>query len=75
MYQETVAIKMERRDAKMPLLATEHRFYSNLGPRSGLPRILYFGECGIYSALVMDLLGPNLEQLFATCGYRFTLKV
>jgi hypothetical protein len=26
----------------------------------GFPKVHYFGTCGKYIALVMDLLGPNL---------------
>ncbi len=40
----------------------------------GLPKIFYFGTCGKYNALVMDLMGPCLEDLFDACGRKFTLK-
>ena len=40
----------------------------------GIPRVLYFGQCGSINCLVMELLGPNLEDLFQFCGGRFSLK-
>lgn len=34
----------------------------------------YFGHSSDSSALVMDLMGPSLEDLFNKCGRKFSLK-
>ncbi|EFX89320.1 hypothetical protein DAPPUDRAFT_23401, partial [Daphnia pulex] len=74
---EHVAIKLEPLKSKAPQLHLEYRFYRMMGRRStttGLPEVYYFGPCGKYSALVMELMGPSLEDLFDLCGRRFSLK-
>ncbi|KAH9423620.1 Casein kinase I isoform gamma-2 [Dermatophagoides pteronyssinus] len=44
------------------------------GPLPGLPKVYHFGECGPYYAMVMELLGPNLEQLMVANNSRFSLR-
>ena len=41
---------------------------------AGIPNIKWFGAEGDYNVLVMDLLGPSLEDLFGYCNRKFTLK-
>lgn len=41
---------------------------------AGVPQVYYFGQEGLYNILVIDLLGPNLEDLFDMCGRKFTIK-
>ena len=72
---EDLAVNLEVSTAKMPMLFLEHRFFKAIGREVGFPRIWYYGTCGgRYNALVMDLLGPNLEQLFVANNRIFSIK-
>ncbi|KAG0289143.1 serine/threonine protein kinase, partial [Dissophora globulifera] len=71
---EEVAIKLESIKAKHPQLEYEARVYKTLAGGIGIPFIRWFGtECD-YNAMVMDLLGPSLEDLFNFCSRKFSLK-
>lgn len=40
----------------------------------GIPSIKWAGIDGEDNVLVLDLLGPSLEDLFVYCGRKFSLK-
>uniref|UniRef100_A0A5K3F632 non-specific serine/threonine protein kinase n=1 Tax=Mesocestoides corti TaxID=53468 RepID=A0A5K3F632_MESCO len=74
---EEVAVKLEKVSARHPQLFFESKVYRVLSDTPGLPHIQYYGFDGVnnaYHALVMDLLGPSLEDLFNFCGRCFTMK-
>ncbi|KND01651.1 CK1/CK1/CK1-D protein kinase [Spizellomyces punctatus DAOM BR117] len=71
---EEVAIKLESVKAKHPQLEYESKVYKSLAGGVGIPFVRWFGiECD-YNCMVIDLLGPSLEDLFNFCGRKFTLK-
>ncbi|KAL9605404.1 MAG: hypothetical protein Q9179_001385, partial [Wetmoreana sp. 5 TL-2023] len=71
---EEVAIKLEHVYAVPPLLEAEVDIYRSLAGGVGIPRVHdYLFECE-YNAMVFELLGPSLQDLFNFCSRRFSLK-
>ena len=73
-----VAIKIESSKARFPTLSHEKRVYGALQGGLGVPKV-YWGDTEILqgnesNVLVMDLLGPSLEDLFIFCSKKFTMK-
>lgn len=62
--KEEVAIKLEYCGSKMKYLFYEKDIYAKLKGKHGFPTILWDGLEGEYNCLVMELLGPSLEDLF-----------
>ncbi|KAH9945369.1 kinase-like protein [Epithele typhae] len=71
---QPVAIKFEPRKSEAPQLRDEYRSYRTLNGTPGVPQVHYFGQEGLHNVLVIDLLGPNLEDLFDMCGRKFSIK-
>eukprot|EP01062_Namystynia_karyoxenos_P017827 TRINITY_DN16601_c0_g1_i1.p1 TRINITY_DN16601_c0_g1~~TRINITY_DN16601_c0_g1_i1.p1 ORF type:complete len:375 (+),score=95.69 TRINITY_DN16601_c0_g1_i1:102-1127(+) len=74
-----VAIKLEPAKTKHPQLIYEARLYKllnhgNTHTPPGLPRVYWYGQEGDYNVMVIDLLGPSLEDLFTFNGKRFSTK-
>lgn len=65
------------RSAHQPHLAHEARLYAHMSRNTvtvGIPRIKWYGTEGEFNILVMELVGPSLEDLFDHCKHRFKLS-
>ncbi|XP_020712523.1 casein kinase I isoform X2 [Athalia rosae] len=71
---EEVAIKLECIKTRHPQLHIESKFYKMMQGGVGIPTIKWCGSEGDYNVMVMELLGPSLEDLFNFCSRRFSLK-
>lgn len=71
---EEVAVKLELVRARHPQLLYESKLYKVLQGGVGIPHIRWFGQERDYNVLVMELLGPSLEDLFNFCSRNFTIK-
>ena len=70
-----VAIKLEQRNKNIQLLEFESKVYRYLyQPGKGIPKIYWSGIQDDYNVLVIEMLGPNLENLFNLNRQRFSLK-
>ncbi|KAJ1343497.1 casein kinase I isoform delta [Batrachochytrium salamandrivorans] len=72
--QEEVAVKLESTRAKHPQLEYEARVYKSLAGGVGIPFVRWYGVEMDFNCMVIDLLGPSLEDLFNFCGRKFSLK-
>lgn len=78
---EQVAIKLEPLGSKIPQLLPEARLaklLGILGPKGvpeldaiGVPRVHWYGIEGDFNVMVIDQLGPSLEDLFQFAGRHF----
>ena len=71
---EDVAVKFEPAKTKFPQLYYEAKLYKIYDGAIGVPNMYFFGQIADYNVLVMDLLGPSLEDLYEYCRRKFSLK-
>ena len=69
------AVKLEQTDKKPAQLFFEHKVYSLFLNEVGFPKIYHYGAEGDYNTLVMQLLGPSLEDLVKSKKSLSTLSV
>jgi len=69
-----VAMKFEAHGTRCPQLRHEYKVYRELNNCMGFGTVSFFGIHQNYNVMVMDLLGPSLEDLFVQCDRHFSLK-
>lgn len=75
---EQAAVKLEVYKSGVPVqLQTEYHLLKTLNNNPGITKTYWFGRDGVqnlYTALVMEYLGPSLEDLHVYCDCKFSLK-
>lgn len=81
---EEVGIKLEPMHSKYPQLFYESKIYMMLQGGGilndllitivGIPELFWCGTQGNYNIMIINLLGPSLEDTFNYCKRKFTLK-
>mmetsp|Transcript_63107 Transcript_63107/g.176504 ORF Transcript_63107/g.176504 Transcript_63107/m.176504 type:complete len:470 (-) Transcript_63107:304-1713(-) len=71
---EELAVKCESVKSKHPMLMYEAKLVKHLQGVPGIATVHYCDVEGDYNVMVMDLLGPSLEDLFNGCQRKFSLK-
>lgn len=71
---EEVAMKVESAKAKHPQLIYESKLLKHLQGAPGIAQIYYCDAEADFNIMVMELLGPSLEDLFNLCSRQFTLR-
>ncbi|XP_040164757.1 casein kinase I-like [Anopheles arabiensis] len=72
--KQPVVMKMASKEVDRLLLATERRIYARLPKARGWPRLIDAGTYRKRDVLVLERLGPSLQDLLNLCGGRFGLK-
>ncbi|KAL8455142.1 hypothetical protein Emag_000979 [Eimeria magna] len=71
---EEVAMKVESSKAKHPQLIYESKLLKHLQGAPGIAQVYYCDAEADFNIMVMELLGPSLEDLFNLCSRQFTLR-
>ena len=74
--KDIVAVKLEKRNknsSEPSKLLNEAKLYKKLSHKN-IPKVEWLGKSKKWNVLVMEFLGPSLEELFEYCNNKFSLK-
>jgi len=60
--------------SRHPRLLFEAKLYKTFAGGIGMANLHWYGVEGDWNVMVIDVLGPNIEDLFNFCGRKFSLK-
>lgn len=52
----------------------ESKLLKQIGGEVGFPKFLWYGQEGPFSVMVIEMLGPSLEDLYNFCGRKLSMK-
>mmetsp|Transcript_23484 Transcript_23484/g.44255 ORF Transcript_23484/g.44255 Transcript_23484/m.44255 type:complete len:403 (-) Transcript_23484:353-1561(-) len=71
---QEVAVKLEEQGGYHQMLLYEAKLLKHLEGGEGIAHVYFSGKEGAYNVMVMDFLGPSLEDLFNSCRRTFSPK-
>ena len=74
MAGKEVAIKLQPTVPRNSPIRQESKIYKTLSGSPGIPWIMWSGKHGEFDVMILDLLGPSLEDLFKMRNKNFSLK-
>ena len=69
-----IALKLEKQKSKQNQLKTEKLVLDTMVGIEGFPRVFCYGTQHDNNFLAMELLGPNISDLFEFCKHKFSLQ-
>ncbi len=71
--KKLVAIKLEKKNKELKNLLNEIKIYKDISSKH-IPTIQWIGKSDKWNVMIIDYLGPSLEDLFELCQKKFSLK-
>jgi len=72
--EREVAVKLEIKETKHPQLVYEAKLLKLLQGAPGVAEVYHYDEEQEHTVMVMELMGPSLEDCFNLCGRKIPLK-